>query len=55
MIKIINISGSMHEKQTISSKFCMASKGKHWVFLKDRFGRPERGSEWEPIKILPFG
>jgi hypothetical protein len=23
--------------------------------LKDRFGRPERGSEWEPIKILPFG
>jgi hypothetical protein len=25
------------------------------VFLKDRFGRPEEGSEWEPIKILPFG
>jgi hypothetical protein len=23
--------------------------------LKDRFGRPERGSEWEQIKILPFG
>jgi hypothetical protein len=24
--------------------------------VKDRFGRPERGgSEWEPIKILPFG
>jgi hypothetical protein len=20
--------------------------------LKDRFGEPERGSEWEPIKIL---
>jgi hypothetical protein len=24
--------------------------------VKDRYGRPERGgSEWEPIKILPFG
>jgi hypothetical protein len=20
--------------------------------LKDRYGEPERGSEWEPIKIL---
>jgi hypothetical protein len=26
------------------------------AYMKDRFGRPERGgSEWEPIKILPFG
>jgi hypothetical protein len=33
MIKIINISGSMCEKLSISSKFCMVSKGKHWVFL----------------------
>jgi hypothetical protein len=23
--------------------------------LKDRYGEPERGSEWEPIKILLEG
>jgi hypothetical protein len=28
MIKIVNISGSMREKLSISSKFCMVSKGK---------------------------
>jgi hypothetical protein len=33
MIKIINVSGSMHEKLSISSKFSMVSKGKHWIFL----------------------
>jgi hypothetical protein len=33
MIKIVNISGSMSEKLWVSSKFCMVSKGKHWIFL----------------------
>jgi hypothetical protein len=29
---------------------------KEEAILKDPFGRPEGGgSEWEPIKILPFG
>jgi hypothetical protein len=33
MIKIVNISGSMPKKPQFSSKFCMVSKGKHWIFL----------------------
>jgi hypothetical protein len=33
MIKIVNISGSMRKKPPITSKFCMVSKGKHWIFL----------------------
>jgi hypothetical protein len=33
MIKIINVSGSMRKKPPISSKFCMVSKEKHWIFL----------------------
>jgi hypothetical protein len=31
---------------------------KYWfdlVIVKDRYGEPERGSEWEPIKILLEG
>jgi hypothetical protein len=27
----------------------------HCYFVKDRYGEPERGSEWEPIKILLEG
>jgi hypothetical protein len=26
-----------------------------WYHLKGRYGEPERGSEWEPIKILLKG
>jgi hypothetical protein len=33
MIEIINVSGSMCKKPPISSKFCMVSNGKHWIFL----------------------
>jgi hypothetical protein len=33
MIKIINITGSMHKKPLISLKFCVVSKGKHLIFL----------------------
>jgi hypothetical protein len=33
MIKIVNFTGSMRKKPLISSKFCVASKGKHRIFL----------------------
>jgi hypothetical protein len=33
MIKIINVSGPMHKKPPISSKFYVVLKGKHWIFL----------------------
>jgi hypothetical protein len=33
MIKIISVSRSMRKKPPISSKFCMVSKIKHWVFF----------------------
>jgi hypothetical protein len=33
MIKIVNITGSMRKKPLISSKFCIVSKGKHWIFF----------------------
>jgi hypothetical protein len=29
--------------------------GQDGATLKDRYGEPERGSEWEPIKILHEG
>jgi hypothetical protein len=33
IIKIINISGSMHKKLLISSNFCVVSKEKHLILL----------------------